>query len=174
MVDYRGLFKSIVDKHKNDQKWDNGDFVGIKSISNTKVGTVGQEFIEGLCAYLNLPYEYPKNAQGDRSTQSPWDLKIFDIAFELKTATEDTSSKFQFNHIRYHRNYDAALCLGVSPDELYFNLWSKADIVTGKAGKLVSMEKSANASYKLTKSKTDLHPINDFERLIKEFSNSFK
>lgn len=173
-VDYIKLFKSIVERHKNDKKWDDGNFVGIKSLSNTKVGTVGQDFIEGLCKTLNIPIDFPVNTQNKRLTQSPWDLKISNITFELKTATEDTTGNFQFNHIRYHRNYNAVLCLGVSPNELLFNLWSKADIVTGKAGNLVSMEKGANASYKLTKSKSDLYHIDDFEIKIRKFAASFK
>ncbi|MCA6454325.1 MAG: hypothetical protein IM584_12355 [Chitinophagaceae bacterium] len=174
MVDYIQLFKSIVEKHKNDKKWDAGSFVGIKSLSNTKVGTVGQDFIEGLCETLNIPIEFPVNILKKRLTQSPWDLKIFGISFELKTATEDTGGKFQFNHIRYHRKYDAVLCLGVSPDELLFNIYSKANIATGKAGKLVSMEKGGNASYKLTKSKHELFHIDDFQEKLIKFTTSFE
>lgn len=174
MESYRDIFKNIVNKHKNDTKWDKGDFIGIKSISNTNVGTVGQEFIESLCQLLKIEFEFPVNKQNLRATQSPWDIKINNINFELKTATEDTHNKFQFNHIRYHRDYQAVLCLGVSPNDLYFNLWSKADITTGKAGKLVSMEKNANASYKLTKSKEHLYHIDEFEKKILDFTNNFK
>lgn len=174
MVNFRNIFRDIINKHKNHNKWQHGDYIGMKSISNTKVGTVGQEFIENLCKELNIKNEYPVNKKNIRATQSPWDIKINDITFELKTATEDTTGKFQFNHIRYHREYQAVLCLGVSPNDLYFSLWSKADIVTGKAGKLVSMEKGANASYKLTKSKEGLNSIEDFKKTITEFTANFK
>ena len=150
------------------------NFVGMKSISNTDVGKVGQEFIESLCSHLKIPFNFPTNKNNQRANQSPWDIRINNINFELKTATEDTTGKFQFNHIRYHRDYNAVLCLGVSPNDLHFNLWSKADIVTGKAGKLVSMEKVANASYKLTKSKKELFHIDLFEVKISDFSAYFK
>jgi hypothetical protein len=173
IVDYIGLFKSVIEKHSNDKKWALGRFVGIKTLSNTKVGTVGQDFIEAMCVTLGIPILFPLNKLNKRLNQSPWDLKLHEITFELKTATEDTTGKFQFNHIRYHRAYDAVLCLGVSPDELLFNIYSKADIVTGKAGKLVSMEKGANASYKLTKSKRELYHLNSFEVRLKEFAGSF-
>jgi hypothetical protein len=128
MDDYRDIFISIVEKHKNHTKWNSGDFIGMKSISNTKVGTVGQEFIENICEFLKIPFSFPLNKKNLRAMQSPWDIKINNINFELKTATEDTHSKFQFNHIRYHRDYQAVLCLGVSPNDLFFNLWDKADI----------------------------------------------
>ncbi|HRN50138.1 MAG TPA: hypothetical protein PLC52_05000 [Anaerolineales bacterium] len=92
------------------------------------------------------------------------------MKFELKTATEDVSGSFQFNHIRYHRPYDAVLCLGVTPNNLYFGVWSKAEITTGKAGRLVSMEKGGNASHKLTKKLSSLLPISKFEQIINDFS----
>ena len=47
-------------------------------------------------------------------------------------------------------------------DDILFGAWLKADIVTGKAGRLVSMEKRSNASYKLTKSANQLYPISRF------------
>ena len=173
MPDFKTIFQKVIEKHKNNPLWDLGDFIGIKTISNTNVGAVGQEFIECVCDELKISFETPKN-KNNKVARSPWDIKIHDIEFELKTATEDTTGKFQFNHVRYHRNYHALLCLGVSPNNLYFNLWSKADVVTQKAGNLVSMEKGANASYKLTKSKQDLHPIELFENTIKTFSETFK
>ncbi len=172
-LDYRGLFIEALRKNADSPKWNEGDFIGIKTVSNTKVGSVGQDFIESLCDTLSIPYNFPVNEDNERLTQSPWDIEICSVKFELKTATEDTSGNFQFNHLRYHRPYDAVLCLGVTPNELYFGMWSKADVTTGKAGTLVSMEKGANASYKLTKKPSTLFPIADFEQKIKEFISSF-
>lgn len=168
------LFAEVLEEFSNHSKWDNTTLGKIKTISNTKVGSVGQVFIEKLCEELDMPCLFPINKKGARSTQSPWDIKIGDIEIELKTATEDISGNFQFNHIRYHRPYEALLCLGVSPDNLYFRIWSKADVVTGKAGSLVSMEKGANASYKLTKTPPQLHKIAEFESEIKKFAEEFK
>jgi len=169
MCDYKKIFKNILVVNKDHVKWDTGDYKGIKIISNTKVGKVGQDFIEQVCIDLGFECEFPLNKKKERSNTSPWDIKINGITFELKTATEDIHGSFQFNHIRYHRKYDAVLCLGVSPDSLQFDLWSKADIVTGKAGNLVSMEKGANASYKLTKKKNLLVDISNFNDKIVNF-----
>lgn len=171
--DYKDLFIKALEKNVDNPKWKEGDFIGIKTVSNTKVGSIGQDFIEGLCNALSIPCNFPLRADDTRTKQSPWDIEISGVKFELKTATEDTSGSFQFNHIRYHRPYDAVLCLGVTPNELFFGLWSKADIATGKAGSLVSMEKGANASYKLTKKPSQLFPIIDFEQKIKEFTIKF-
>lgn len=173
MPDFRVIFQNAIKKHKNNALWDSGDYSEIKRISNTNVGSVGQDFIETVCTELGIGFVIPLNKK-NKVARSPWDIKILGVEFELKTATEDTSGKFQFNHLRYHRKYDAALCLGVSPNDLYFNVWSKSDIATGKAGNLVSMEKGANASYKLTKAKNDLLSIDLFESTIREFVESIK
>ncbi len=166
---YKSLFIEALAKNVDNPKWKEGDFIGIKTVSNTKVGCIGQDFIESLCNFLSIPCNFPLRQDNTRKTQSPWDIEILGVKFELKTATEDTGGAFQFNHIRYHRPYDAVLCLGVTPNEIYFGVWSKADVVTGKAGNLVSMEKGANASYKLTKKPRDLLSISKFEQRINEF-----
>lgn len=168
------IFESVLAGFSNHSKWDEAKFGKMKTISNTKVGSVGQAFIERLCNELKISCEFPVNSHGERLTQSPWDIKISGVEFELKTATEDTNGNFQFNHIRYHRKYEALLCLGVSPMELYFKVWSKAEVTTGEAGSLVSMEKSANASYKLTKKPGQLISIDKFEDEISKFVTSFK
>lgn len=171
--EYKRLFVEALEKHRDNPKWATGDYIGIKTISNTKVGSVGQDFIESLCISHSIPCVFPLRADQTRATQSSWDIEIRGVKFELKTATEDVSGCFQFNHIRYHREYNAVLCLGVSPNDLYFGVWSKADIATGKAGKLVSMEKGANASYKLTKKPVGLMSITEFETVINNFVKRF-
>ena len=168
MNNYNTIFNEILKKYGNSEKWSGSIFEKMKLISNTHVGSVGQDYIVELCRILKLNIELPP------VNRSPWDIKIEGICFELKTASEDTNNNFQFNHIRYHRNYDALICLGVAPNNLYFNLWSKADLTTGKAGKLVSMERQANASYKLTKNSKDLYSSENFDNLKKEFIKKFK
>ncbi|CAA6817913.1 MAG: Unknown protein [uncultured Sulfurovum sp.] len=163
MCDYTKLFREALATNKDHTKWDTGDYSGIKTISNLKVGNVGEAFIVKVCHDLGIDYTIPTD-------KGPWDIVINGIKFEVKTATEDVNGSFQFNHIRYHREYEAVLCLGISPTSLQFNLWSKADIVTGKAGRLVSMEKNANASYKLTKRKNTLYEIELFKEKIDSFT----
>ena len=163
MIDVQALLLAAIGKNSDSDKWIDAPFEQIKRISNTKVGSVGQSFLESLAEALQIETAFPLNDSGERKTQSPWDISLEGIKFELKTATEDTTGHFQFNHVRYHRPYDALLCLGISPDKIYFNLWSKAEVTTGKAGNLVSMEMGANASYKLTKAPAQLFPIAQFK-----------
>lgn len=153
----------VLEEYSDADKWTDAPFEKIKRLSNTKVGDVGQDFVERLCESLGFAVEFPENLRGKRSRTSPWDIRIEGTTFELKTATEDVHGAFQFNHIRYHRTYEGVLCVGIGPDAIQFDAWSKADVVTSKAGNLVSMDAGSSATHKLTKRKGQLRPIYEFE-----------
>lgn len=78
--------------HSDANKWNASSFEHIKRVSNTKVGEVGQDFIEKLATELGYICKFPINKAGKRSKQNPWDVEINGVQFELKTATEDTSA----------------------------------------------------------------------------------
>ena len=164
--DPNDLLQDVLAAYTDADKWSGQPFEHIRRIPNTKVGDVGQDFVEALCGEFSMECRFPEKADGTRRRQSPWDIWIEGKTFELKTASEDTKGKFQFNHIRYHRSYEALLCIGITPANIYAGAWSKADVTTERAGKLASMEKGANASYKLTKRPDQLRPISEFEDLV--------
>lgn len=165
MRDPQKILLAVLKQHTDSSKWIDSKFEHIKRISNSRVGDVGQEFIERLCQSMGIDIDFPESG-AKRVRQSPWDMQIEGVKFELKTATEDVSGSFQFNHIRYHRPYDALLCLGISPADIHFGCWSKAEVTTGRAGALVTMEKGANASYKLTKRPHQLQAISEFQSRV--------
>ena len=167
------ILQEVLSEYKDSNKWENAPFGHIKRISNTLVGSVGQAFIERLCKDLGFECGFPIDPKGKRSKNSPWDIQIEKVKFELKTATEDVNGNFQFNHVRYHRHYDALLCVGIGPSHIHFGVWSKADVTTGKAGALVSMEKGTNASHKLTKKPENLRPIDQFSNVMSRFTTEF-
>lgn len=162
IVDHAAMMRGAIAKCANDAKWLDAPFEGIKVLSNSHVGKVGQEFVEELCKTIGLSHEFPMLGP-KRNPHSPWDMKILGHSFELKTATEDVSRNFQFNHIRHHRPYDGVICLGIGPSYILFGCYTKADIATGKAGRLVTMDQGSSATFKLTKSRTGLFPIVEFE-----------
>ncbi len=174
MTDPKEILIKVLQSHQDSSKWIEAPFEHIKRVSNTKVGEVGQDFVEQLSISLGYECVFPINKRGARAKQNPWDISIEGVEFELKTATEDVNGAFQFNHLRYHRPYHGVICLGVSPDEIYFNIWSKAEVATGAAGTLVSMEKGANASYKLTKKPAGLYSINTFKPQLVSFLRKYK
>ncbi|MBC6416371.1 MAG: hypothetical protein GDA47_00870 [Rhodospirillales bacterium] len=160
------ILRDILANYTDADKWFGQPFQHIRRIPNTKVGDVGQDFVEVLCREYGFECIFPEREDGTRRRQSPWDIQIEGMKFELKTASEDVGGSFQFNHIRYHRQYDALLCIGIAPCSIHAGAWSKAEVSTGVAGSLVSMEKGANASYKLTKRPDQLKPVSEFGYLI--------
>ncbi|MCY3916310.1 MAG: hypothetical protein OXG49_09910 [Chloroflexi bacterium] len=156
------VMQSVIASYHNHPKWISAPLSGIKTLSNTHVGSAGQDFVRKWCELNGLTWE------GSYSVQSPWDARIEGITFEVKTATEDKSGKFQFNHVRYHRSYQALLCLGVGPDAVLFNAWRKGDVTEGVAGKLASMDKGSSATFKLTKKPSELLPISEFRDHVLE------
>ena len=166
MLDAIELMQKIIAGYANNPKWLNVPLGGIKTLTNTHVGKVGEDFIMLWCQTHNLAWSLPS------STQSPWDIRIESITFEIKTATEDVNGRFQFNHIRRHREYDAVLVLGVAPDEIRFDAWGKGTVVEDRAGRLVTMDKESAATFKITKKPSDLRPITQFADKISELATS--
>ena len=163
MTDARAILLGVLSRYADADKWVGQPFEHIKRLSNTKVGDVGQDFVEQLCRKIGFDCEFPLHATGKRSRTEAWDVRIEGATFELKTATEDVSGSFQFNHIRYHRPYDALLCIGIAPSDILMDVWTKAEVATGQAGTLVTMDKGSSATHKLTKRRQQLHPIESFE-----------
>lgn len=157
MVDPLKLFNEVAISKFIDKKWTGQVNEAFKHLANTSKGDAAEEFIKVYA--LALGFEAEKNLRrlGD------WDVKINDKKFEVKCATEDIAGSFQFNHIRYDYHYDFLLCLGVTPVNLLFRIWSKGDVATDKAGTMVSMGRGQNSSFKLTKKKSDLFDIGQFQ-----------
>ena len=170
MCNYKKILAEAIAENPNNDKWDNSDYGGIKLVSNTAVGKVGQTFIKKVCESLNIECTPALKADGNEAYTSPWDLKINGVSFEVKTASEDVNGGYQFNHIRLHRKYQALLCLGISPNNIMFNVWSKAEVATGVAGTLVSMEKGGASDFKLSKRLASMKNISEFEKVIVEFT----
>lgn len=170
--DVAAMLRRILDAYDNDPKWRGADFERVKNISNTQVGDVGQDLVVALCKKCGFEVERPTGERGQTKRQYPWDIKICGVTFEVKTATEDVKGAFQFNHIRYHRSYDALLCIGISPNDILFDAWPKATVATGKAGRLVTMDKGSSATWKLTKRPDGLRPISNFQSHLDDLTRT--
>ena len=58
MIEPLELFEEVLQGFGNHPKWLDSRFAKIKTISNSLVGNVGQDYIEKLCSAYNLPYEF--------------------------------------------------------------------------------------------------------------------
>ena len=103
----RTLLK-IASRYTIHPKWDNATFQQIKAVPNTNIGDLGEEFVSDYCKALGFIIEVKKTRLGS------FDRMINSKRVEIKTATEDVSGHFQFNHIRYEPKYefDLLFCLG--------------------------------------------------------------
>jgi hypothetical protein len=153
------LIKVAKEKHV-DKKWTNQPLYLIKILPNTSKGDLGEDFIEEYAKELGFEVEDKKSNKGD------YDKKINGKKFEIKFATEDISGNFQFDHIRMDFKYDWLICVGCAPDNIFFQIYPKEDVVMSRAGNMVSMGKGHNADWKLTKKKSVLLPISDFKEKL--------
>ena len=74
-------------------------------------------------------------------------------------ATQDVNGAFQFNGIRYDYPADLIMVLGIAPDDVWFNLYARRDLVDLT---LVSMRKNSNSDFKLTRTPAQLLPVQQF------------
>lgn len=168
MLDPLKIFHDVAVSKFIDKKWTGQPNKAFKHLANTSKGDAAEEFIKVYAEALGFLAEKNKKRLGD------WDVKINEKKFEVKCATEDISGAFQFNHIRFDYKYDFLLCLGVAPKELFFKIWTKADVATDKAGTMVSMGRGQNSSFKLTKKKKDLFDIKELPKRLKRVLRSRK
>ena len=56
--DIRSILREVLAHYADADKWVNSSFEAIKRLSNTKVGDVGQDFVERLCDQLGLTCEF--------------------------------------------------------------------------------------------------------------------
>ncbi len=155
------LLIEIIREHSTKSKWTDAPLEGFRRVANTNRGEIGEAFIR---RYLHDNGIMTDN--GSRVT--PTDMTIANSRFEIKTASEDVGGNFQFNHIRFDRNYHYLLCLAIFPSAIRFNCWSKGDVAEGKAGMAVRMAEGQSVTFKLTKRPRDLHPIEKLPDWMRE------
>lgn len=99
-----------------------------------------------------------------------YDVELYspnkEIKFEVKVATQDVHGSFQFNGVRYDRDFTHLFCLGIMPNDVRFTIVPRADF---HKYTLVSMAQGSNATFKLTRRETDLLTFSQFERIVNEF-----
>jgi hypothetical protein len=56
MLNAKNLMLEVLNQYTDAVKWDNSKFEKIKRVSNSKVGEIGQGFIQRLCEAYKLEY----------------------------------------------------------------------------------------------------------------------
>tara|TARA_R100001377_G_scaffold79885_1_gene58386 strand:- start:1054 stop:1569 length:516 start_codon:yes stop_codon:yes gene_type:complete len=129
-----------------EDKWINSRYEIVKAAAMTPKGDFGEEVTATLIKELvGMPAEIINGGKGefDILTESK-------VTFENKLATEDTHGGFQFNGLKKDVDYDYAFCLGISPNDLWFGIWTKKEVEE----LTTSMTKDGSDSFKLSARKS--------------------
>ena len=153
------LLVQIIQEHAPEDIWQGSPVAGYRLLGNTNRGEIGEEFIR---RYLKLS----GIDTGNGTRTSPTDFQIKATSFEVKTASLGANGTFQFNHVRYDRQYDYLLCLGICPDSLVFQMWRKGEVAEGVAGHPVRMAKDQSVTFKITKKLSDMVPVEDLPETV--------
>lgn len=146
------LMVEVIKEHAPEDIWIDSPLIGYRSLGNTNRGEIGEEFIRRYLGKNGI-----ETGNGGRTSET--DLRIGERRFEVKTASMGAKGTFQFNHVRLDRRYDFLLCLGICPREIVFNMWRKGEVAEEQAGRLVRMAEGQAVTYKITKKRADLTPI---------------
>ena len=117
----------------------------------------------------------------EESRTGEHDTTIGDHLFEVKTATEDVHDNFQFNLIRTDYNYEFLFVLGIAPNDILFNVYRHADVVSMEEGPYILngcrdsvlpghmtpfRTPEGTMNYKLTKRRDELRPIEELHAVL--------
>ena len=151
-----GIMK-IVTPHLEDlerrshiDKWEGSTFQIVKEAPKTPQGDFGEFVTRDLV--INI---LKKEAEIINEGKGPFDILIKKfLKMEHKLATEDSQGVFQFNNLKKNALYDYAFTLGVSPEDLWFNVWTRKYM---KSNLTTHMSKNGGDSYKFKASKNPAH-----------------
>ena len=136
--------RDIAVQRKQD-KWAGSENEDLKAATPTVLGDFGENTIADIFNDHGYKAEVINKGKGD------FDILVNGkIRFEGKTATEDTKGYFQFNGIKKKGvEYDYVIGVGVGPNEIYINMWTKQHCVDNLT---TPMAKNATDGFKLSAS----------------------
>lgn len=131
-------------------KWLGSKYEVVKYLSTTDKGNFGEDFTTELLNEIGYDAERVNGGIGDFDIL----IKKMNIKLEHKLATEDVHDSFQFNALDKDKKYDYVFCLGVSPNEILFNIYPKSDVK-----KLTTRMTKAEGGYKMTVRNFNMIPL---------------
>lgn len=181
-MDVKKLMISIIEKQYKEAGLHvvnkNYPFWKIKFFEGNAIGTIGEKFIKKLL-YLNNMC----NTDPNKIIHNEYDIESMGKKIEIKTARLGKNNQtFQFNGINPIYNCDLIICVGISENNIYYNVFSHSDIsyihnrrkhivnINGKIIPLVPMNPKNTVNYKITISRNNMKILdnNFFINTIKE------
>lgn len=152
-IDAVALLLAVIRENQPENIWLGAPLAPFRQVENTNRGDIGEEFINRYLTQAGFVVVKSDN-RAERL-----DLRIEQVSFEVKTASLGANGTFQFNHVRADREYRYLLCLGIGPEAIVCDAWPKAAVLSGQAGRLVPMAQDQRTTFKLTKRREELRPI---------------
>lgn len=160
-IDAVDLMLAVIRENTPTSIWSGAPLEPFRRVENTNRGDIGEEFLSRYLSQGGFAVEKSDVRAGRE------DMRIEQRGFEVKTASLGANRTFQFNHVRLDRDYLYLLCLGVCPDGIVFNVWRKGALAEGEAGRLVRMAEGQSITFKLTKRREDMRPIETLPNWIR-------
>ena len=163
-------FKSITTKATQELqkrvqgKWFNADGTPkpnyiFKIADNTPKGDAGEQIVGEIFnqIYTGLYPNSVVTVDVVGADKGDYDVIVkisghFDIKIEVKTATEDSNGKFQWNGLKKKIDYDYAFGLGVTPDDFVFAIQPREYL---EETLTTNMSRDVEGSYKWSSKKDD-------------------
>lgn len=141
-------------------------FGRIKSVSNTDVGEVGEEFAVAILQEVGYA-----DAERKPEHRGSWDITANGKTLEIKCATEDANGYFQFNGVRHDRDFAILLLVGIAPNNIFFRFYWREELSELLT---TNMAQNVRGNYKFTHSANlragrPVFPISDFPSRALEF-----
>lgn len=158
---------------------ENQQFWKIIKFEGNAIGQIGEEFIKALFRENSIRMDEDRGIIHDE-----YDILSNGKKIEIKTARKGIKSKtFQFNGINPHYNYDFIILIGLTYDNVYYNIINGKSTydhrkrkhflnVNGKERQLVQMNPGNSVNYKLTLNLKDLKSIETFTAEINSKINN--
>jgi hypothetical protein len=100
--------------------WEGSPFAWIKSRPSRQIGAIGEKLVSGWLAARGFNVVRSVNADADRVIEG--------VRMEIKFSTLWANGGYKFQQLR-DQDYDAAICLGISPFDAQCWIIPKADII---------------------------------------------
>ena len=172
------ILKNIIEDKYNElrsSKDNEGIFSKIDYFEGNAIGQIGEEFVKTIFKEENIKIDNKQKVIHDE-----YDILSNGIKIEIKTARKGLkNNSFQFNGINPAYNNDYIIIIGLTHQNAYY-LIIKDKIsynhkkrryflkVNEKERQLVAMNPGNSVNYKLTLQLSDLKPIDNFVKELKE------
>lgn len=119
-----------------------------------------------LCGETGLLAEFPEDP-GEGQEDVPWDIRIEGRTFRVVAAVRDDRNEVEFRDIQLDQNYDALLCLCITPSEMFMLAWTR-ECLTRNLVRWAELEEGVPLPKRFTMAVEDMLQLGHFEPTLRD------